>query len=197
MGAELFAGFPAKRAEGPALCAPGPTRCMPPEGRPLCGWKVAAATFRLIMWDGYREASRRYPKLTLAQERRMIAAAKAGIKSARDELVLRHIGFLMWRLRTKVFWCHLERHGDDLLSAAILILYQKIHTYDLHYRDQGGVLKPVRFASYIWKRIDGMAIDHLKRESRSGVPFDETRHITALSNFPAKIRQKTLPARPI
>jgi DNA-directed RNA polymerase specialized sigma subunit len=91
----------------------------------------------------------------------------------------------------------LERHGDDLLSAAILMLYQKIRTYNLHYRDRRGVLKPVRFVSYIWKRIDGLAIDHLKRESRSGVSFDETRHITGLSNFPANIRQKTLAARPI
>ena len=125
----------------------------------------------------------------------MIAAAQAGRKAARDELVLRHIGFLMWRLRTKVFRRHLERHGDDLLSAAILTLYQKIPTYNLNYRDRGGVLKPVRFISYVWKRIDGLAIDYLTRESRSGVPFDETRHIPARLIFPAKIRQKTLPAR--
>lgn len=148
------------------------------------------------MWEGYSGAVRRYPKLSLAQERLMIASAQAGRRAARDELVLRHIGFLMWRLRTKVFRRHLERHGDDLLSAAILTLYQKIRTYDLNYRDRGGVLKPVRFASYVWKRIDGLAIDHLKRESRSGVPFDETRHIPARSNLLAKIRQKTVLARP-
>jgi len=147
------------------------------------------------MWEGYREAARGYPKLSLARERRMIAAAQAGRKTARDELVLRHIGFLMWRLRTKVFRQHLERHGDDLLSAAILTLYQKIRTYDLHYRDRGGVLKPVRFVSYVWKRIDGLAIDHLKRESRSGVSFDEAYHIPARSNLPAKIHRKALPAR--
>ncbi|MEI7482174.1 MAG: hypothetical protein WCK75_07480 [Elusimicrobiota bacterium] len=125
----------------------------------------------------------------------MIATAQAGRKTARDELVLRHIGFLMWCLRTKVFRWHLERHGDDLLSAAILTLYQKIRTYDLNYRDRGGVLRPVRFISYVWKRIDGLALDHLKRESRSGVSFDEARHIPSRSNLPVKIRQKTLPAR--
>ena len=125
----------------------------------------------------------------------MIAAAQAGRKTARDKLVLCHIGFLMWRLRTKVYRWHLERHGDDLLSAAILTLYQKIRTYDLHYRDRGGVLKPVRFMSYVWKRIDGLAIDHLKRESRSGVSFDEARHIPSRSNIPVEVHRNILPAR--
>jgi DNA-directed RNA polymerase specialized sigma subunit len=147
------------------------------------------------MWECYLEAARRYPKLSLARERRMIAAAQAGRKSARDELVLRHIGFLMWRLRTRVFRQYLERYGDDLLSAAILTLYQKIRTYDLRYRDRRGVLKPVRFVSYVWKRIDGLAIDHLKRESRSGVSFDEARHVSSQSNIPIEIHRKALPAR--
>ncbi len=125
----------------------------------------------------------------------MIASAQAGRKAARDELVLRHIGFLMWRLRTKVFGRHLARHGDDLLSAAILTLYQKIHTYDLHYRDRGGVLKPVRFVSYIWKRVDGLALDHLKAENRPVVSFDEAHHTPFRSNLADKVRPKTLPAR--
>lgn len=56
------------------------------------------------------------------------------------------------------------------------MLYEKIGTYNLRYRDREGALKPVRFGSYIWKRIDGMAIDYLKREKRTGgVPYDDAR----------------------
>jgi len=40
-------GFPAKRAEGQALCATGPTGCIPPEGRPLYGRKTSTEVFRL------------------------------------------------------------------------------------------------------------------------------------------------------
>jgi len=59
-----------------------------------------------------------------------------------------------------VFW-------EDLLSQAILTLYEKIKTYDLEYKDKKGQLKPVKFSSYIWKRIDGLIIDFLKREFRN------------------------------
>jgi hypothetical protein len=80
----------------------------------------------------------------------------------------------MWRLRRKVFRPHLERYGEDMLSAAIPVLYEKVGTYNLKYRDRSGVFKPVRFGSYIWKRIDGLAIDYLKRENRAGrVAYDD------------------------
>jgi len=84
----------------------------------------------------------------------------------------------MWRLRRRVFRPHLERHGEGLLSAAIPVLYEKVGSYNLRYRDRGGALKPVRFGSYIWKRIDGMAIDYLKQEKRAGgVPYDDARRV--------------------
>jgi len=136
------------------------------------------------MWENYRGVAAHYRKLSLAEERAIIVHAKAGKRSARDELVLRHIGFIMWRLSRKVYRQYLERHGDDLLSAAILTLYQKIRSYDLNYRDRGGALKPVRFKSYIWKRIDGLAIDHIKREIRAGVSFEEQRHGFAPNRHP-------------
>jgi hypothetical protein len=53
---------------------------------------------------------------------------------------------------------------EELLSEAIPILYAKIKTYDLAYRDQHGNPKPVKFVSYIWKRIDGHILDGVKRE---------------------------------
>ena len=58
----------------------------------------------------------------------------------------------------------LHRFGEELLSEAIPILYAKVQTYDLDYRDKSGQPKPVKFVSYIWKRIDGHILDGLKRE---------------------------------
>jgi len=127
------------------------------------------------MWKKYCETARQYSNLTFDEERRMIARAQAGAKRSRDKLVLRHIDFIMWRLRVKIFPQYLRRYGEDILSVAILTLYQKIQTYNLNYRDRRGELKPVRFTSYIWKRIDGLAIDYVKRERQSGIPFDDTR----------------------
>ena len=57
-----------------------------------------------------------------------------------------------------------QRFGEDLLEEAILIVYNKIESYDLDYRDKQGNPHPVRFISYIWKRIDGFIIDYLKKE---------------------------------
>jgi len=51
-----------------------------------------------------------------------------------------------------------------LLSEAIPILYAKVQTYDLDYRDKHGQPKPVEFVSYIWKRVDGHILDGLRRE---------------------------------
>ena len=130
----------------------------------------AVFLYYLLMWEKYREFASRYPRLLLDEERRLIARAQAGRKNSRDELVFRHIGFVMWRLRKKIFPLHLARHGEDMLAAAIPVLYQKIQTYDLDYRDRRNKPKPVRFASYIWKRIDGFAVDYIKNENSDRPP---------------------------
>ena len=110
-------------------------------------------------------AGRGYSKpLTLEEERRLIAQAKKGCKAEMDELVLRHVGFINFRLHKRVFPAYVARFGEDILSQAVFILYDKIRTYDLGYRDKNGDLKPVKFSSYIWKRIDGFILDSLKKE---------------------------------
>ena len=76
-----------------------------------------------------------------------------------EEVVLRHVGFVIQRIHKKAFPSYLARYGEDILSDAIFILYDKIKTYDLEYKDRQGNLKSVRFSSYIWKRIDGFIID--------------------------------------
>ena len=119
------------------------------------------------MWKTYRSIIRQYPRISLQEERRLIRQAKKGSKSAADELVLRYIGFIIVRIHKRAFPAYVKRFGEDLLSQAIPILYAKIQTYNLRYYDHKGQFKPVRFSSYIWKRIDGLILDTLKKEIQS------------------------------
>lgn len=116
------------------------------------------------MWEAYSDIIRRYPKIPLSEERRLISRAKKGSRKSKDELVLRHVGFLIFRIHRIVFPALIQRFGEDLLEEAILIAYKKIENYDLNYRDEQGNPNPVKFVSYIWKRIDGFIIDYLKKE---------------------------------
>ena len=116
------------------------------------------------MFEAYRHLIHKYPKISLYQERRLIKQAQAGSKAKRDELVERHIWFIIFRINKIVVPVYRERFGQDILSEAIFILYDKIETYDLRYKDKYGNPKPVRFSSYIWKRMDGFIIDYLIKE---------------------------------
>ena len=118
------------------------------------------------MWEIYRDTIRRYPKITLSEERKLILEAQNGSNKSKDEIVLRHIDFLTFRIRNKAFSYLIRRFGEDLLEEAILIAYKKIESYDLDYRNKQGEPHPVKFASYIWKRIDGFILDYLKKELR-------------------------------
>ena len=116
------------------------------------------------MWKAYRSITRQYPRISLKEERRLIRKAKKGSKTAADELVLRHIGFVIFRIHKRAFPEYVKRFGEDLLSQAIPVLYQKIKTYNLRYYDKEGNFKPVRFVSYIWKCIDGLILVSLRKE---------------------------------
>ncbi len=107
---------------------------------------------------------KRYAKISLSKERQLILKAQNGSKKSRDELILRHVDFLRFRIRRVVFPHLARRFGDDLLGEAILIICKKIKSYDLNYCDKHGNPHPVKFISYIWKRIDGFIIDFLKKE---------------------------------
>ena len=117
------------------------------------------------MYKAYSHIIRRYPRIPLSEERRLILKAQKGSKKSKDELVLRHIGFLIFRIHKVAFPEYARRFGEDLLAESILIVYKKIKTYDLDYCDKRGNPKQVKFVSYIWKRIDGFIIDSLKKES--------------------------------
>lgn len=116
------------------------------------------------MFKTYRHIIRKYPKISLYQERRLIKQAQGRSKTKTDELVLRHVGFVMSRISKIIFPTYRVRFSEDILSQAIFILYEKVKTYDLRYKDRNGDPRPVRFSSYIWKRIDGFIIDYLKKE---------------------------------
>jgi DNA-directed RNA polymerase specialized sigma subunit len=116
------------------------------------------------MFETYRHLKHKYSKISLYQERRLIKQAQGRSKKKKNELVERHIWFVIFRVNKIVFSTYRTRFGEDMLSQAILILYDKIKTYDLRYKDKYGDSKPVRFSSYIWKRIDGFIIDYLKEE---------------------------------
>jgi DNA-directed RNA polymerase specialized sigma subunit len=118
------------------------------------------------MWKSYNYIVRRYPKISLDEERRLILEAQNGSKQSENELILRHISFLVFRINRKLFPEKIRRYGEDILSEVILLTYQKINNYDLDYCDKQGNPRPVKFVSYIWKRIDGFIIDSLKKEFR-------------------------------
>jgi len=115
----------------------------------------------------YKLIIQRYPRISLSEERRLIQKAQKGSKKSKDELVLRHISFLVFRIHKVAFPELIRRFGEDLLEEAILIVYNKIKSYDLDYCDKQGNPHPVRFISYIWKRIDGFIIDYLRKEMKS------------------------------
>ncbi len=116
------------------------------------------------MFETYRNAIPKYQKLSLQEERHLIAQAKRHCKEKADELVLRHIGFAISRIHKITFPAYRGRFSEDILSQLVLILYDKIQSYNLRYKDREGNPRPVRFSSYVWKRIDGFIIDYLKRE---------------------------------
>ena len=118
------------------------------------------------MWKTYRSIILKYPRISLQEERRLIRKAKKGSKQAADELVLRHIGFVIFRINKRAFPTYARRFGEDILSQAIFLMYAKIQTYNLRYYDKQGNFKPVRFVSYIWKFIDGLILASLRKELR-------------------------------
>jgi DNA-directed RNA polymerase specialized sigma subunit len=136
------------------------------------------------MYKAYSHVIRRYPKISIEDERRLILKAQGGSKKSKDELVLRHIGFLIFRIHKVAFPEYARRFGEDLLTESILIVYKKIKTYDLDYCDKRGNPKHVKFVSYIWKRIDGFIIDSLKKESMTcNDQYDNCQNIAQGEDF--------------
>lgn len=86
----------------------------------------------------YHRMLPRYPIISLEEERRLIAKAKRGCKEETEELVLRHVNFIIFRIYKKTFLFYIDRFGEDILAQAVFILYEKIKTYNLRYKDKHG-----------------------------------------------------------
>ncbi len=129
------------------------------------GWQGREGLRKFILkcvWKSYSSVQI-YPKLTLQEERRLIREAKKQKQKA-DELVLRHVSFVIFWICKRTFPEYVARFGEDILSQAIFILYAKIKSYNLRYYDKHGNFNPVRFVSCIWKAIDGHILLCLKKE---------------------------------
>lgn len=72
------------------------------------------------MWKTYRGIIRQYPKISLQEERQLIRKAKRGSRQAADELVLRHIGSVIFRIHKRAFPAYARRFGEDILSQALI-----------------------------------------------------------------------------
>lgn len=120
------------------------------------------------MLQVYKESvfSYRDKRITLREERRLIFLAQKGCEKSGQEIVMRHVGFLLYRIKQKVIPGLIYKYKEDMVSLGVIILYEKIKTYKLNYRNKRGVRKRVRFVSYIWKRIDGFIVDYLKEEGK-------------------------------
>lgn len=141
------------------------------------------------MRESYRFFAQRYPKITLSEERQLILKAQKGSKKSKDELVLRHIGFLIFRIHKIAFPEFIKRFSEDLLEEAILIVYKKVESYDLDYCDKQGNPNSVKFVSYIWKRIDGFIIDYLKKEIGLFKVYKEY-YQNAANEYPIDVHRK-------
>ena len=49
------------------------------------------------MWGAYADLAGKYPRLSLSDERKLIARAKKGLRDSANEIILRHVGFVIFR----------------------------------------------------------------------------------------------------
>ncbi len=56
-----------------------------------------------VLWGINYHSLPKHPSLSLTEERRLIAKAKRGYKAETEDLVLRHIGFIIFRIHKKAF----------------------------------------------------------------------------------------------
>ena len=68
------------------------------------------------MWKTYRHMIRCYPRISLSEERRLIYKAQKGSRKSKDELVLRHVSFLIFRIHKVVFPEFIQRFGEDIVK---------------------------------------------------------------------------------
>jgi hypothetical protein len=97
----------------------------------------------------------KFQKLSLIEERRLIRRAKRGSQKDIEELVLRHVGFIAFRIYKKAFPVYIERFGEDILSEATFILYDlRLIIFDIEIRM--GILSRFDFPLMFGKESMGL-----------------------------------------
>ena len=71
------------------------------------------------MFEAYRHLKSKYPKISIHQERRLIKQAQGRSKAKKNELIERHIWFVIFRINKIVFSPYRTRFGEDILSETI------------------------------------------------------------------------------
>jgi hypothetical protein len=118
------------------------------------------------MFEQYKQIIRRYPKLTLQNERRLIRLAKRGDLSAQQTLLLHQIGFFVFRIRTVLNPAVVREYGEDILQECLLWTPKKIRSYNLRYKNRDGIFQPVLLRSYIWKGVMGVMFQYVRKNRK-------------------------------
>ena len=79
------------------------------------------------MFETYRNNILKYQKLSLDEERHLIAQAKRGDKGKADELILRHIGFVIFRINKIIFPIYRDRFSADPDRSNDAFIYEALN----------------------------------------------------------------------
>jgi hypothetical protein len=115
------------------------------------------------MFELYQDIITRCERLSLDQERDLIARAQNGSSDAKQELLLCQIGFFLYRINTVLYPVLVKQYGEDILQECLLLASEKIYTYNLRYKNKDGKPQQVYFRSYLWKAVTGIIIRTTKR----------------------------------
>lgn len=115
------------------------------------------------MFEFYNDTVARYPNLSKQCERELIKRAQSGNEKAIEELLLSHIGFFRFRIRTILFPALARRFGDDILQECLLLASKKVGKFNLRYKDKKGRLSQVYFRTYLWKAVTGLILKSIKK----------------------------------
>ncbi len=110
----------------------------------------------------YQEIIEQYKKLSLKYERKLIAFAKKGNSLAQNKLLLHLVGFFLFRIKTTLYPSIVKQYGEDILQECLLLAIEKIHTYNLRYKNKTGELQPVHLSTYMWKSVTGLMLSFIK-----------------------------------
>ena len=80
----------------------------------LCIVNLILSKKNVVWLINYHSLPKR-PALSLKEERRLIAKAKKGYQAETEELVLRYVGFILFRLHKKAFPAYVARFGEEIL----------------------------------------------------------------------------------